>query len=56
MVLDLASPNYSIQLVNIYNQRPQKDPQGPYTIERVFGYSTPNPNSLIARDFNYHHP
>ncbi|KAF2135096.1 uncharacterized protein K452DRAFT_212690, partial [Aplosporella prunicola CBS 121167] len=56
MVLDLVLKDKTLQIINLYNQKPQDGPSTSLTLEREQGYAPLRPYSIIAGDFNLHHP
>jgi Endonuclease-reverse transcriptase len=56
-VLKISTPSIEpIYLFNIYNERPRQNQDQPYTIERVLTHITLPERTILAGDFNAHHP
>ena len=55
-IIDTKGQFVTFQLLNIYNEKSQKDGSHSWTVERSLQHITPSQHAIICGDFNAHHP
>ena len=55
-VIDTKGQFDTFQLINIYNEKSQKDSSNSWTVERSLQHITPSSHAIVCGDFNAHHP
>ena len=56
-ILSITTPSIeTLYLFNIYNEKPRYNPTSPYTLDRILKKTNIPARSILAGDFNAHHP